>query len=160
MINPKNLFSLGLMSCALEVRMGRSPLVLPSFHVLQVWSIWFCYGWLGQIYFVSFLCYVYVVITSWHIRNLILFRVIWSNLFCFVCVSPKKSDAFFLHAWRIRSIHQMAQMICLRLKVQTDIIHPKFSHETGQYTPNSWTMYLLAKMKLSWHLLMILAICV
>ena len=113
MINPKNLFSLGLMSCALEVRMGRSPLVLPSFHVLQVWSIWFCYGWLGQICFVSFLCYVYVVITSWHIRNLILFSVIWSNLFCFVCVSPKKSDAYFLHAWRIRSIHQMAQMICL-----------------------------------------------
>ena len=129
---------------------------LVKFIVLSCYQ--FCYWLLGQIYFVLFVTHTfYVLYMSWSFPDI---YVTESNLFCFVCDSPKRFSPFFLHAWRIRSIHQMAQMICLHLKVQTDIIHPKFSHETVQYTPNSWTMHLLAKMKLLWHLLMILAICV
>ena len=112
------------------------------------------YTFLGQIY-----CpfNIYVLYMLWFFPDI---YVTGSNLFCIVCDSPKRFSPFFLHNWRICSIHQMAQMICLHLKVQTDIIHSKFSHETVQYTPNSWTIHLSAKMKLLWYLLMILAICV
>ena len=123
------------------------PFMLPILY-LVTWSNLFCFICDSYI-----LCVVYVLIFSWHVRYLVKFIF-------FVCDSPKRFSPFFLHDWRICSIHQMAQMICLHLKVQTDIIHSKFSHETVQYTPNSWTIHLSAKMKLLWHLLMILAICV
>ena len=125
---------------------------LSSFHVTN-----FVFGYLVKfilfyLWLLHFMCCI--------CPDLFLTCTLLGQINFFVCDSPKRFSPFFLHDWRICSIHQMAQMICLHLKVQTDIIHSKFSHETVQYTPNSWTIHLSAKMKLLWHLLMILAICV